>query len=233
MHVRSIVFIGMLAHTPLLQAEDSYHYVIENEWIAVDQASFAPLVYGEKMGRPVQELRAEMRKLVELKKASMVKRVNYISAVGESSGVEDVTQLIYATEYEPMQHKPEKRTAEGKVLEPARHTLPKPSTFEQRPVGTIVRSEAAQAGKHFFTIKLKAEQVRKHPDKIFSTYTFEGQNYSIQWPKTSTSKAFTSLRVAVNEPVLVAMHVPYSSEGKRLENQRVIHFLNLNKVVSP
>lgn len=192
------------------------------ELIEVPFAEATRMLYREKLGKEGDKLRAELQKLVDEGKATMLDTLFVTSRSSQKSTAESIREVIYPTEYEPAEIPAEvsvdKETAvtpeKIKLLE-ALMTPATPTAFETRNTGGTLEVEPtlSEDGR-IIDLRLVPELVFDTGRQIYHKRKDSlGNESTIEMPLFYSMRTNTAVSLYDGQSQLISVLSPKSAEG--------------------
>lgn len=201
------------------------YFILQLEYIQIDQLTLTSLLYGDGILKTVKEHRKTIKNLINEGKATLLETSIVTGENNDISRGESVLQFVYPTEYEPaIMPKPNK---DGDIPEGAIAVGPTPTAFEERPVGLITEIEGrifnSQKGRQV-RVELEPEWISYEGNMDWATWKDNFGTANISMPLFYKLSFKTGVTFKHNQYRILGIHSQKNAKGFPSSDKKIIVF---------
>lgn len=205
-------------------AQHSQNVLLHLEYIELDHTDLTNLLFGEKLNRSSTEIRKELQKMVEQKKATVLESAILNSEADEAiARIESAEEYIFPTEYDPAEVAAPRVHKNGEVTGAAA-TGPTPTAFESQKLG-LVAEFTSSIKKDIIKIDIHTNLTYHTGNFNWSTWKDERGEANISMPNFYHMEIRTGVNLTHNKYLLLGVHSPKDKEGKVNHERKVMVFV--------
>ena len=174
-------------------------------------------------------LRMKVQALVEKDEAKVIDTQIVLGRSGQKQTTESRQEVIYPTEYEPMNWLPPVE-GEDKTVSPVPsfpHNPATPTSFETRNVGSSLETEPTIGeNDRIIDLRLLPELIWHTGNTVWNERKDElGNVYKVSMPDFYTLSMSTSITCISGQYVMAGVHSPKNGEGKLDQDRKIMVFV--------
>lgn len=219
-----LVMVAALVPVGLLSAEE---YAVRQLDIRVDfievTADVATKLSLEKEAPKTSGEGQTLReRLLESGDGKMYGSTSVITKSGQRATAQSVSEVIYATEFDPPGEK--KEGEEEKNRDPSGRDIPTPTAFEMRPVGVTVEVDPVLgADGHTIDLNLAPEIVELTGEDVVQEIPLGTRTFTtMRMPRFYVMKVQTAVTIEAGGTQWIGTLIPRDDEGKMDAERRIL-----------
>jgi len=204
---------------------------VQVEFIEMPHPSLTKLMKKPRTSANDTDLREACDKLIEKKEASVLETAIVNARPGQNATTESISELIYATEYEPAEipHTQNVKTEandDADVKTPAPITPPTATSFDTRKVGTTIEVEAMiGANDRIIDLRFSPTLVHLTGWETWNEWHMESMTGEMKMPTFYVLRMTTGVTLVSGQPQMVGVLSPKDEKGNTDYTRKVMVFV--------
>ena len=207
---------------------------VQVEFIEMPHTALTKLMKAPRTSANDTDLREACDKLIEKKEASVLETAFINARPGQNATAESISELIYATEYEPwelpnsvtVKAEDEDGNEAQNIDIPRSMTPPTPTAFDTMKVGTTLEVEAQiGASDRIVDLRIAPTIVYLTGWETWSEWTMKEAVGEMKMPTFYTLRMTTGTCLLAGQTQLIGAHSPKDEKGNTDQTRKIMVFV--------
>lgn len=210
---------------PEPKSEPTKLVLVQSESIELSTTDITNLLFGKKLEQPGSKIRADIQKLIDVKKAKVIRNTSIIIRANKTATHNAGLSTIFPTDYSSGYTLAERINSKGEIVTKAAQVAPTPTNYEERLVGNSLKADFLPLNGKRILLNYEAIINKRLPNCIYRTDKVGDITHKVFTPSFYEFSLKNSIQIHHLKTQLVAVHSVFDEQGKALSDRKIVHLV--------